>query len=85
MATKKNKEATWSKAQKIKGKNPDVYRKDVQGNIMYKSSYGKNSKFGWEIDHKNPKANGGTNHPKNLQALNSKANKQKADKYPYKK
>lgn len=47
-------EEAWNNAHKIRGKNPDVYRKDDYGNIMYKSSYGRQSDMGWEIDHKHP-------------------------------
>ena len=49
-------EKAWENAHKIRGRNPDVYRKDDYGNIIYKSSYGKQSEMGWEIDHKHPKS-----------------------------
>lgn len=41
MATNKQIEEAWNNAHKMRGKNPEVYRKDDYGNIMYKSSYGK--------------------------------------------
>lgn len=40
------KEIAWENAHIIRGKNPDVYRKDDYGNVMYKSSYGKQSGMG---------------------------------------
>lgn len=36
----------WDKGQTIRGKNPDLYRKDKLGNIMYRHSYGKTSEMG---------------------------------------
>lgn len=83
MATKKEIEMAWNKAEIIKGKNPDVYRKDSCGNEIYKSSYGKPTKMGWEIDHIHPKAKGGTDLPRNIQALQWEENRKKSDTYPY--
>jgi len=83
MATKKEIEIAWNSAHKVRGKNPEVYRKDDYGNLMYRSSYGKQSDMGWEIDHIHPKAKGGTDSPRNLQALQWEENRKKSDKYPY--
>ena len=85
MATKNQKEIAWNNAKPIKGKNPDVYRKDAYGNTIYKTSYGKQSDMGWEVDHKHPSAKGGSDNPRNLQALQWEENRAKNDKYPYKK
>lgn len=71
----------WDKGQTIRGKNPDLYRKDIFGNEMYKHSYGKNSEMGWNVDHSKPQSKGGTNHLNNLQPMNSRANSSKNDKY----
>lgn len=70
-------EKVFAKAEKIKNKNPDLYRADPYGNVMFKSSHGKNTKMGWDIDHIKPKSRGGSNDIVNLQALNSRVNKQK--------
>ncbi len=70
-------EKLWDKAKKIPGKNPDLYRQDPYRNIMYKSSYGKDTEMGWEIDHINPKANGGSDDIRNLQPLNTAKNREK--------
>ena len=83
MASKKDIENAWNNANIIRGKNPDVYRKDKYGNEIYKSSYGKTSNMGWEIDHKHPIARVGTNSPRNLQAFQWEENRKKSDKYPY--
>ena len=41
--------------------------------------------MGWEVDHKNPKANGDSNCGRNLQPLQSGENAIKGAKYTYKK
>ncbi len=71
----------WDKGRTVRGKNPDLYRKDVYGNIMFKPSYGKTSAMGWNVDHSKPQAKGGTEHLNNLQPMNSIANCKKQDKY----
>lgn len=82
MATKKQKESAWEKATPIRGKNPNLWRRDPEGNKIYKPAHGKADKQGWEVDHKNPKSKGGTDNPRNLQALQTKANREKGSKYP---
>ena len=83
MASDRNKEVAWNNASPIKGKNPNLFRKDAYGNPIYKPSYGRTSEMGWEIDHKKPISKGGTNSGKNLQALHWEENRNKSDKYPY--
>ena len=85
MATKKQQEQAWNNAHTIRGKNPDVYRKDDFGNVIFKNSYGLKSTMGCEVDHSHPKSKGGTDSPKNLQAVQWEENRKKSDKYPYKK
>jgi len=70
----------WEKGSAIRGKDPDLYRKDQLGNQMYKPSYGKNSEMGWNVDHSKPQSRGGTDHLNNLQPMNSRANSSKGDK-----
>ena len=79
--TQKRLDQIWDKGIIIKGKNPDLYRQDKFGNRMYKPSYGKFSEMGWNVDHSNPQAKGGTDHLNNLQPMNSRANSSKNDKY----
>lgn len=85
MATEKQKEKAWDNAKKIRGKNPELYRRDEYGNTIYKPSYGKTSNMGWEVDHTHPKAKGGTESLRNVQAVQWLENRIKSDTYPYKK
>ncbi|MEM7241817.1 MAG: HNH endonuclease signature motif containing protein [Pseudomonadota bacterium] len=38
--------------------------------------------MGWEVDHIVPKSKGGSNKRRNLQALQTEANRKKSDKIP---
>ena len=69
----------WKKAKKIRGKDPDLYRRDPYGNEMYKPSYGKESEKGWVIDHIKPVSHGGSDHLRNLQAMNTVKNRNLGD------
>lgn len=80
MVYQKKKNQVWDKGAKIRGKNPNIYRKDIFGNIMYKPSYGIHSAMGWEIDHSIPRSKGGTDHLNNLQPMNVSANRSKGNK-----
>ena len=79
MATKEQKEKAWENAKKIRGKDPTKYRQDPYGNTMFKSSQGKSSDMGWDIDHIKPKSKGGNDTTQNFQALNSIVNRSKGD------
>lgn len=79
--SKKDKEKAWNRADTIRNKNSDTWRKDDKGNIMRHGSYGTHGEYGWEIDHKKPKSKGGSDHGRNLRALNTKENRKKSDKY----
>ncbi len=81
MSYRKKKLQVWQKGKKVKGKNPNLYRRDINGNLLYFHSYGKNSKMGWEIDHSKPKSKGGTDHLNNLQPLKTTDNRKKSNKY----
>jgi len=70
----------WNKSKKVKGKDPNKYRVDPCGRIMYQGSYGKKTPMGWEVDHKTSKKDGGSNHITNLQAANWITNRIKGSK-----
>ncbi len=80
MVSKKDLNAAWDRAAKMRGKKPETWRRDELGNPMRYGSYGTEGKFGWEIDHRNPTSKGGTDSPRNLRPLNWKANQEKSDK-----
>jgi 5-methylcytosine-specific restriction endonuclease McrA len=84
MATQRQKEIAWEKADTIRGKNPNLWRRDPYSNQIYKPAYGTEGEQGWEVDHKHPLSKGGTDNPRNLQALQTEENRKKGDKYPYK-
>lgn len=70
----------WEKGEPVRGKNPDDWRKDSAGKIIRRSSYGTRGDYGWEIDHKVPRSQGGSNDIRNLQPLHWEKNRAKADK-----
>ena len=48
-ATKAEILAAWQEAKPIKGKNPKIWRKDEEGNLIRFSDYEKSSQYSWEI------------------------------------
>ena len=80
MVTKYDVAWAWRRAKRIRGKNPNLYRRDEFGNTIYKPAYGKYGKMGWQIDHRKPKSKGGTDHRRNLRVLQSKANLRKGNR-----
>jgi 5-methylcytosine-specific restriction endonuclease McrA len=69
MPPKKDIENAWEKAKIIRGKNPDTWRRDAKGRKIRKGSYGTQGEYGGAIDHIKPKSKGGSDAPRNLQAL----------------
>lgn len=76
-------DAVWEKGARVRSRDPNLYRRDDCGNIIYKPSYGKETDMGWEIDHRKPVAKGGTDHMNNLRPLQCAANGEKGDNYPW--
>jgi len=69
--------AVWDNAPKIKGKDPEFYRKcHITGNALFRNCQGKAVEGGWDIDHCIPKALGGSDHIDNLKAVCYKKNRE---------
>ena len=73
------KNKVWNYASPIKGKNPELYRKDPYGKELYYHSYGGSGQKGWQIDHITPQSRGGSDNIRNLQALQSNINMSKGN------
>lgn len=78
--------AVWMKAPRKLGESlVHQHAIDMCGRKMSWIQYGnRQSSEGWEIDHKNPRANGGKSNIENLQPLNWKTNVDKGDRLNYK-
>jgi hypothetical protein len=68
--------AAWTACRPLDGFSPAVYRVDDYGNLLVWSDHGKQSEYGWEIDHRTPSAAGGSDSLDNLRALYWRVNRQ---------
>ena len=70
----------WTNYRGPVSRNPNLHRRDELGNEMYKPAFGTAGEKSWEIDHRNPVSKGGTDHRRNLRALNTEANREKGNR-----
>ena len=75
--------AVWQKGKVVSTHDEDVYRNDICGSWMQYDQHGEEGDYGWEIDHINPVANGGSDDLDNLQPLQWRNNRRKGDTYPW--
>jgi len=64
-----DREAAWSNARQVAGRDPNRWREDAYGAPMYYHNYGQRTNMGWDIDHRREITRGGTNAYSNLQAM----------------
>lgn len=76
-------QAVWLKATPIASVDKNTNRKDICGKEIRLLEYGRQTPYGWEIDHKKPVAKGGGDELENLQPLYWETNREKTDTYPW--
>ena len=51
-SSKSSKDRAWDRAPKVRGKDPEKYRRCVDtGTVVYRSSHGRTTDSGWATDH----------------------------------
>jgi len=73
----------WKKAKNIQTKDGITWGKDYAGAWIRYDMYGdRDSEYGWEVDHRKPIAEKGTDNLSNLDPLHWENNVTKGDDYP---
>lgn len=81
--TEEIKELVWGHSTKVKGYDPDLFRKDSAGAWISFGEFGnRNSQYGWEVDHIYPTSLGGDDQIENLRAMQWENNVSKGNDYP---
>lgn len=79
MANDEVRDRVWNKAKIVRGEDPNTVRQDPYGNKIRKDQFGGKGKQGWEVDHIKPASKGGSDAVRNLQALQTKKNRDLGD------
>lgn len=72
----------WAKAEPIRGYDSNVWRQDFAKAWINKNAYGTTGPYGWEIDHRKPQSQGGSDSLANLFPCQWENNRTKGDNYP---
>ncbi len=75
-------EAVWKKGRIINKDVADTFRKDAADAWIARDQYGKETDYGWEIDHVYPESLGGDDDLINLRPMHWQNNRSKGDDYP---
>jgi len=73
------KQACWEKAEKIKGRDPDRWRRDPLGNVVFRKLVGCSGCLCHDYDHIHPYSKGGKSTVENCQVLQGAANRAKSN------
>lgn len=76
-------DAVWYRTPTAGDEDPRQFRRDALGNLLRYEEFEKRTEHGWEIDHVRPVSRGGTDALENLQALHWRANRDKAEAWPW--
>ena len=75
--------AVWCKGRIDSSGNAGVVRRDMCGARIKYEEHGKNTLYGWHIDHNVPVSLGGGDNLENLQPLHWRNNLDKSDNFPW--
>jgi 5-methylcytosine-specific restriction endonuclease McrA len=74
-------DTVWEKGTILHDSLKDIVRIDRYGTHISRLSFGKQEKYGWEIDHITPVSEGGTDDIENLQPLQWENNRRKGNNH----
>lgn len=75
--------AVWNKAVEVTGYDSRIWRKDFAGAWIRYDHFGMKDTYGWQIDHRRPLSEGGTDELTNWLPMQWENNLEKSDDYPY--
>jgi hypothetical protein len=76
----RQKQQCWEKAEEVKGRDPDRWRRDIAGNVLARRLTGCDGCLCYEFDHVVPWAKDGPTSVENCQILQTRANRWKSDR-----